>query len=192
MADSDNSTTLPFVTRRRKRQIVVFNHSVPAAKAGAHKASGCAEPDRAVAVARLWRDAQAKSLSLCRRQQRLETERMRAVHSSPLSASGAPAATLDHSEAEAARWQRIDSDPDYCQARDAEAQAAQVAEELLEKLARTPAQSLDGVTAKLDVVLREAKTHDAPSGFPWPQLRSALADLRRLKVEAEGGSSSEA
>lgn len=189
MADSDNTTTLPFVTRRRKRRIVVFNHSVPAAKAGARNVSAGAEPDLAVVVARLWRDAQAKSLSLCRRQQRLETEHMRAVHS--VSGSVAPAVTHDQTKADAALWQRIDGDPGYAQARDAEAQAAQVAEELLEKLARTSAQSLDGVIAKLDVVLREARTHDAPSAFPWPQLRSALADLRRLKVEAEGGSSSE-
>lgn len=190
MADSDNSTTLPFVTRRRKRRIVVFNHSVPVAKPPAGGAIECAEPDRAVAVARLWRDAQAKSLSLCRRQQRLETERMRAVHSSALSGSVAPTVTHDQTKADAALWQRIDGDLDYAQARAAEAQAAQVAEELLEKLARTPAQTPEGVIAKLDVVLREARTHDAPSAFPWPQLRSALADLRRLKVEAEGGSSS--
>ncbi|BCH21597.1 hypothetical protein [Mesorhizobium sp. L-8-3] len=168
----------------------MFNHSVPAAKAEAREAIERAEPERAIVVARLWRDAQARSLSLCRRQQRLETERMRAVRSSALSGSGAPAMTRDQAEAEAARWQRIDGDPDYAQAREAEAQAAQVAEELLEKLARTPAQSLEGVIAKLDVVLREAKTHDASSGFPWPQLRSALADLRRLKAEAEGGSPS--
>ncbi len=190
MADSDNTTTLPFVTRRRKRQIVVFNHSVPAETAPAGETIECAEPDRALVVARLWRDAQARSLSLCRRQQRLETERMRAVHSSAWTGSVAPSPTLDQVAVQAARRQ-WDGDLGYAEARDAEAQAARVAEELLEKLARTPAQSLEGIIAKLDVVLREARTHDAPSAFPWPQLRSALADLRRLKVEADGCSPSE-
>lgn len=190
MADSDNTTTLPFVTRRRKRRIVVFNRSVPAEKALASEASDAAELDHAVAVARSWRNAQARALSLCRRQQRLETERMRAVHSFPSSEPIAPATTLGQAKAQAARWQQVDSDQAYSQAKHAEEQAALVAEQLLEKLARTPAQSLDGVIAKLDVVLREGRTHDASSDFPWMQLRSVLADLKRMSAEPERGSPS--
>ncbi|MGO4831127.1 hypothetical protein AB4144_02345 [Rhizobiaceae sp. 2RAB30] len=153
----------------------------------------CADPDPVIAAARLWRDAQARSLSLCRRQQRLETELMRAIHSSPSPGSAAPAAPLDWSKLQVARLQQVDHDFAYSQAKDAEEQAAKIAEQLLEKLARTPAQSLDGVIAKLSVVLREARTHDALSDFfPWTHLRSVLGDLRRLSAEAESGSPSQA
>jgi hypothetical protein len=184
MADSDNTTTLPFVTRRRKKRIVVFNHSVPGGRAGARDVSEAGDP--AIAAARLWRGAQARTLTLCRRQQRLETTLMRAV-GSPLAAGAA-----NEAEARAARWRHMDRELGYSRAKNAEERAAQVAEQLLEKLARTPAQSIGGVIAKLDVVLREGRTHDPSSGFPWAQLRSVLADLRRLCAEAEHASPSQA
>jgi hypothetical protein len=184
MADSDNTTTLPFVTRRRKRRIVVFNRAVPGGKGEARGASGGSDP--AVAAARLWRDAQARSLALCRRQQRLETVLMRTV-GSPLAAGAA-----NEAEARSARWRQMDRELGYSQAKAAEEQAARVAEHLLEKLARIPAHSIAGVIAKLDVVLREARAHDQSSGFPGAQLRSVLADLKRLSAEAEHGSPSQA
>jgi crotonobetainyl-CoA:carnitine CoA-transferase CaiB-like acyl-CoA transferase len=138
MADSDNTTTLPFVTRRRKRRIVVFNHAVPGAKAEARDATEVGDP--AVATARLWRDAQARSMTLCRRQQRLETALMRSV-GSPL------AAAANEAEARAARWRKMDRELGYSRTKRAEEQAAQVAEQLLETLARTPARFIEGVIA---------------------------------------------
>jgi hypothetical protein len=183
MADSDNTTTLPFVIRRRKRQIVVFNRDVPGRGTQVRDASEGSDP--AIAAARLWRDAQARSLTLCRRQQSLETTLMRTV-GSPL------AAAADDAEARAARWRQMDFDLGYSRTKDAEEEAAQVAEQLLEQLARTPARSIGGVIAKLDVVLREARTHDQSSDFPWAQLRSVLADLKRLSAEVGHGTPSQA
>ncbi|MBZ9815217.1 hypothetical protein [Mesorhizobium sp. CA7] len=58
------------------------------------------------------------------------------------------------------------------------------ADALLAELASTPAQSLTGVIAKLAVILREATDNTDIFEFPLPQIRSALADLRRLTHEA--------
>ncbi|TPI82041.1 hypothetical protein FJ423_10625 [Mesorhizobium sp. B2-8-9] len=57
---------------------------------------------------------------------------------------------------------------------------AEKADALLAELASTPAQSLKGVIAKLAVILREATDNTDLCEFPLPQIRSALADLRRL------------
>jgi hypothetical protein len=181
MADSDNTTTLPFVTRREKRRIVVFNHAVRDGNAEVGDLFEGGDP--AAAAARLWRDAQARSLKLCRRQQRLEATLMRSV-GSPHAAGAAHEA-----EARAARWRQMDRELGYSRAKDSEERAAKAAEQLLYKLARTPAGSIAGVIAKLDVVLRAARTHDQSSDFPWVQLRSVLADLRRLTAEAKHGPS---
>ncbi|MET3795005.1 hypothetical protein ABID37_005246, partial [Aquamicrobium terrae] len=68
----------------------------------------------------------------------------------------------------------------YSKAKAAEERFAGETARLLEELARTPAHSMGGVVAKLEVLLLESETGDAPSDFPWPHLRSVLADLRRL------------
>lgn len=172
MADSDNTTTLPFVTRRRKKRIVVFNPAVPAVSARMRGDS--AEADPAVALSLRWRAAQARSLVLCRRQQRLETMLMRRV--GPTIPEGAGTEAMAH----AARWRRMDNELGHSRAREAEERAARAAAKLFEELGATPARPLDGVVAKLDTVLREARTRDGESDLPWSALRFLLADLKRL------------
>lgn len=68
----------------------------------------------------------------------------------------------------------------YLDALKAEQDDAEKAEALLAEIAATPAQSLAGVVAKLAVVVREADDNSDLYEFPLPQIRSALADLRRL------------
>ncbi|TPI30907.1 hypothetical protein FJW07_29030 [Mesorhizobium sp. B3-1-9] len=65
-----------------------------------------------------------------------------------------------------------------------EENAADKADALLAEIAATPAQSFAGVIAKLAIVVREAKDNTDLFEFPLPQIRSALADLRRLTHDA--------
>lgn len=173
MADSDNTTTLPFVTRRRKTQDFVAM-DIRQDKPEPRNVPLASEPDPTVALAEIWRDAQARAMALCRRQQKLENRlaRRRGHRPSPAPDDAAPSANFRHGALHLA----------YSRMKDAEARAAEQAELLLEELARTPARSIDGIIAKLEVVLIESETVDARSDFPWPQLRSLLADMRALIV----------
>ena len=58
--------------------------------------------------------------------------------------------------------------------------AHQRAEAVAEPLLKAPARSLAGVAAKLTLILELGQPSPQEQEFPWPQLRSALADLRRL------------
>lgn len=164
MADSDNSISLPFVTCGGKRD---FGAVAGGGSACAWTASGKDPPDPAVVLAEHWRDAHARTLALCRHQQRLETRISRKF--------GFPSEDLPQFK----RWEQADLELGYSKAKAAEERSARTAERLLEELARTPAQSIEGVIAKLTVVLMESEVGDAPSSFPWPQLRSVLSDLKR-------------
>jgi hypothetical protein len=74
----------------------------------------------------------------------------------------------------------------YIAARQVELDNVEKAAILLEKMANTPAVSMAGVVAKLAVVVREAEDNTDLSDFPLPQIRSALADLRKLADETIG------
>lgn len=168
MADSDNSTTLPFDTRWRKSDIIVAADGMPA---DAPKVCRTAATDPVVVLAEIWRNAHARTLALCRHQQRLESRIARKI--------GFPPSASSDNLPKAKRWQQADLELGYSKAKAAEERTAQAAERLLEEIARTPAQSIDGVIAKLEVVLLGSEIGDAPSSFPWPHLRSVLADLKR-------------
>jgi len=162
MADSDIITTLPFVRwRRRDGFDVAFAGVTVAAEAGEPFKAGAEDP--ATVLARVWRDAHKSTLALCRLQQRLET-RLRKTVIDPTCLSSHLAS----------------GNASYLQAKDAEGRAAEAEELLLEELARTPAQTIEGIVAKLEVVLLEGQISGAPSGFPWPHIRSVLDDLRRV------------
>lgn len=164
MADSDNSISLHFVTCERKRDFTPAASGMPVESPNI---PGDETPDPVIALTERWRDAHARTLALCRHQQRLETRISRKF--------GFPSKDLPQFK----RWKQADLELGYSKAKRAEERSAQTAERLLEQLARTPAQSLDGVIAKLDVILLEGGVSSSPLRFPWPQLRSALADLKR-------------
>lgn len=162
MADSDITTTLPFVTRWRKGEVVMVAGGRPA-PAEPCETGGYEAADPAIVLARVWREAHRSTLALCRLQQRLESR---------LAKAGRDPTSPPPSD--------TSGDLTYLQARDAEGRAADVEELLLEELARTPAETMNGVVAKLEVILLEGKISSSPSSFPWPQLRSVLEDLRRV------------
>jgi hypothetical protein len=210
MADSDNTTTLPFVTRRHVLAgpaiapvALALEQSAPT---GDSLATDTA-PDPALALWRKWETAHRLTERLCRRQQRLETRLMRTVgpprvtvrlpagedvilHSfaeldEVLGKGPGMAALREKAEGEfaahQARWDAAAEESGYTAALQAEQEAGDRAQDLLEKLATTPAMTLAGVAGKLDAVLREGKTwEEEDSEFPWPQIRSALGDLVRM------------
>ncbi|MER9925750.1 hypothetical protein NKJ84_23090 [Mesorhizobium sp. M0048] len=185
MADSDNSTSLPSVIRRR-----LFR----------------ATTDAAVEVWREWQAAHEETDRLSREQQRLERKLVDEVgfpkvlprlsvdrtatppsHEAlrdvlcvgsvdPTVSAKAEADLAAHQ----ARWDACDRAIGYSDTLRAESEAADRAQALLEDLSKTPAISLAGVAAKLDAILREGQPSKGDAEFPWPQIRSVLEDIGRI------------
>ncbi|MFH1795557.1 MAG: hypothetical protein ABIF45_13760 [Pseudomonadota bacterium] len=130
--------------------------------------------DPALALSLAWIEAHAAMAEQCLRQQRLETELLERRRSSAI-VDGKPAGRAGG---------RGGTRRAYAEAKAAEARAAVREQELLERLARTPAHSLAGIAAKLSVIVTEAEDNTDLTDFPVPQLRSALEDLRRLMERA--------
>ena len=205
MADSDITTSLPFVTRGRK--------GGTAAVAGERisgsvqeSGEGGAEPDPALALTRAWIEAHGRTLALCRRQQKLETQLVDSV--------GFPSATVALPDGDTftvssledladfvgdkpvdeitrtraaaeladrwARWRARDIELGYSATKEAEQRAAEAEQRLLDELPETAAHSIDGVISKLAVILRECEDNGDASGFPLPHIRSVLGDLKRI------------
>lgn len=208
MADSDNSMTLPFVTRRRVlaggmiTTALVLEKSALAGNAVATSMP----PDQALMLWWEWETAHTLTERLCRTQQRLETRLVESVgfpcvtvrlpesgdvtiHSiealNEVLGKGPDMAAL-RKKAEAdfashqARWDAAAEEGGYTPALRAEREAGDRAEDLLEAFSTTPATTLAGVAGKLDAVLREGEAWEECSEFPWPQIRSALSDLARI------------
>ncbi len=206
MADSDNSMTLPFVTRRR-----VLAGTVMATTAWTVEGNAFAgdagrtnvSSDPALALWREWQTAHKLTEQLCRMQQRLETRLLESVgfpcatvhlpagedvmvHSiaalNEVLAKGPEMAALrERAEfdfaAHQSRWDAAAEEIGYTAALRAEREAGDRAEDLLEMFSTTSATTLAGVAGKLDAVLREGEAWEECSEFPWPQIRSALSDL---------------
>jgi hypothetical protein len=209
MGDSDNSMTLPFVTRRRvlaggmiTSTALVLEKSALADDAAATSMP----PDPALALWREWETAHTLTERLCRRQQRLETRLVESVgfpsvtvrlpegedvtvHSiealnEVLGKGPDMAALREKAEADfaahQARWDAAAEETGYTAALRAECEAGDRAEDLLEAFSTMTATTFAGVAGKLDAVLREGEAWEECSEFPWPQIRSALGDLVRI------------
>jgi hypothetical protein len=205
MADSDITTTLPFVTLGRKGGIAaVAGERISGSVQESGK--GGAEPDPALALTRAWIEAHGRTLALCRRQQKLETQLVDSV--------GFPSATVALPDGDAftvssledladfvgdkpvdeitrtkvaaeladrwALWRERDIELGYSAAKEAEQCAAETEQRLLDELPETAAHSIAGVIGKLTVILRECEDNGDPSGFPLPHIRSVLGDLVRI------------
>ncbi|QCL97487.1 hypothetical protein CFBP7129_15795 [Agrobacterium tumefaciens] len=207
MADSDNSTTLPYVTRRKllTGSAIAVGAWNSDAFAG-HKITGTASADPVLTLWHQWRDAHGLTERLRRRQQGLERQLAETVgfpfaiiplpDGDPVAAYSREAiddvfrftpeetAACAKAEAEFAahqlRWDRADQEIGYSAAVQAEREAGDRAEDLLDAMAATSATTLAGVAAKLDAILREGNIFEDGSEFPWPQIRSVLDDLARM------------
>jgi hypothetical protein len=209
VTDSDNTTTLPLVTRRR---VLVGTMAATTAWTLAGNAfAGDAgrtsvPPDPALALWREWETAHKLIERLCLRQRRLETRLVSSVgipcvtvrlpgggevtvHSiealNEVLGKGPDIAAL-RARAEAefaahqARWDAAADETGYTAALRAERKAGDQAQDLLEAFSTIPATTLAGVAGKLDAVLREGEAWEECSEFPWPQIHSALSDLVRI------------
>ncbi len=165
MADSDNSTTVPAVATGRKRWTVTT-----ASSADREAPHSTTLSDRAVSLAQAWTEAHAATAAHCLKQQQLETA---------LLERGSSAEVVDrHPAGRAGGRQGLRRA--YADAKAAEALAGAREQELLERLAHTPALSLAGIAAKLSVIAIEAEDNTDLFDFPVSHVRSALQDLQRL------------
>lgn len=207
MADSDNSTTLPFVTRRKMLMGTAAAIGTLGSSAFAGNGMvGRTSPDPVVTLWHQWRDAHCLTERLRCQQQGLERQLVEAV--------GFPFTTIQLSDGECVtaysreairdvlylspdeiaacaraeaglaahrlRWDRADREIGYSATVQAERDAGDRAADLIDAMAVTAATTLVGVAAKLDAVLREGNIFEDGSEFPWPQIRSALDDIVRI------------
>ena len=163
--------------------------------------------DPALLLWQEWKAAALETQALCRKQQRLETQLVRAVEfprtDIDLAENGEkvtvysfeeidelfgfdPEAAEMRAEAEdrfaahQARWDAADQELGYSAAKREEEKAADRQQDMLDRLMATQATSLAGVAGKLDAVLLEGEPSEECIEFPWPQMRSALCDLVKI------------
>jgi hypothetical protein len=157
MADSDNTTTLPFVIGRQgDKQNVAERQAM----------------DPASGLWSEWQKARYVSLLLCRVQQRLEA-RMMANTGIPVLTSGESASWLMSATAS-------EASAEYAVAREAEVFAVTEALKSQDAIPSVAALSLAGIVAKLDMIVGADRDIDDPTDFPWPHIASVLRDLKAL------------
>ncbi|MDT3381169.1 hypothetical protein RNI52_27835 [Labrys neptuniae] len=210
MADSDHSTSLSFVTRRRLlagTAIAALTWPFQAKAQEAELQAGHDSPDPALLAWREWKTAALRTEALCHKQQRLETKLVREIGfprttlrlpgsgetleffspedieaicgSAPEMADLCTKAKAELAEHQA-RWDVVDEQIGYSATKQAEVEAGEREQELVEALTATPATSLAGVAGKLDMIFHEGTIWEDDTEFPQPQIRSALRDLIRL------------
>lgn len=176
MADSDNSTTLRSVTRRRL-MIGAAAASVArpsGAAAGENMSPNSPQEDPSLRLCEQWREAHSNTTALCRKQQVLETQLIRTI--------GFPArdrAVVDPT-ANQARWDAVDDQIGYSKMDGMIRQSEAAEQAILGNLLLSPATTIQGVLAKLSVILCEAEHREDPNDFPWPHIRALRNDLTRL------------
>lgn len=169
MADSDNSRTLPRVTQGDLHSFV--SASFPTHPGLADRLTGPLDihnDDLAFAIWEQWCAARHRLIESCVRQQGLEQRLFEMV--------GMPSDTPE-------AWKAADQEIGYSAAVREEERAAAMEGEMAERLWDTPAESIVGASLKLDAMLARWQPSASSDEYPWPQLRSVIADL--LKIDAE-------
>jgi hypothetical protein len=173
MADSESSTSRPAVTRNPALLSAVtaaLRQKIPD-----RRSEMATTIDSAISRWKAWSAAHARTTELCRKQQRLETQLFQMAKPAPI-ANAANSCT---------RWDDADKAVGYSAAKREEEQAAAEEQKLAAALWAAPAESTLGVCAKLAAIIEHGQwTQDCPE-FPWPQLRSALADLFQIGQSTE-------
>lgn len=169
MADSDNSRTLPPVTREDFHSFVAASlTTLPENLASIRALPDICDDDPALEAWREWQTARESLLESSLRQQRLEAKLLSMV--------GAPGESPE-------AWEAADREVGYSVALEAERHASIVENDVAETLWDTPAQSIAGVTAKLHAMVSRWQPSITSNEYPWPQIRSVITDL--LNIDAE-------
>ena len=161
MADSDNTTSLPVVTRTDDVAHPVSNVSSGLLVA-LTKAVTC-EP--AAELALKWMKAHAETQALCIRQQ--ELDKLLSEQCDKLRDND----DLRRNHAAALRAENL---------------AAISEQEFLDSLPEIPAQTMGGVIGKLTMILGELEDNTDATDFPGPHISSVLDDLKRIAGQAVG------
>ncbi|TIS45766.1 hypothetical protein [Mesorhizobium sp.] len=203
MADSDHSTTLSSVTRRLlMAQIVAVGGLWPlGARARENISVKGRQGDPARRLCESWHEVHSSTVALCQKQQQLETylvktvgfpcAKMRLRDGGERTVNSVESLDKLYSPENEVAWGRALADLAAHQARwdaaDAEIgfsrtdeliQRSEAAEQaLLDELPLSPACSVEGVLAKLLVILRYGEHWEDPDDFPWRHIRSVLDDL---------------
>ena len=210
MADSDHSTSLSFVTRRRLLMgtaVATLAWPIQGEAQAEEALAECNAPDPALLAWQQWKTVALRTEALCHKQQRLETKLVREIGfprtTLRLPGSGETLEFFSPEDIEAicgsapdtadlcakakgelaehqARWDVIDEQIGYSATKQAEVEASEREQELVEALTTTPAISLAGIAGKLDMIFHEGTIWEDDTEFPQPQIRSALRDLIRL------------
>lgn len=209
MDDSDNSRTLPVVTRRRLLSSSATWLAALVANIDAALLPENGRPDGGDPTLMLWQEWRAahdQVEKFCRRQQRLETALIQAVGfphvdiAVPDQDCIVAAFTVEeidrrfgdapeNSEAKVrakvtlaeqqAVWDAMDETVGYSRAKQAEEEAFVLRGERLNDLFVQPAYSIAGAAAKLHAVLAMGEDSSGDE-FPWPQIRATMMDLLRV------------
>ncbi|OLP55808.1 hypothetical protein BJF92_09265 [Rhizobium rhizosphaerae] len=210
MADSDSSRTLPSVTRRTLLQMATTTLAarVTAMQPARDRedASACKQ-DPALVLWRDWQAANRKARALGRWQARLESRLVDAVgfpqielslggRTKPMIVStkteiehwlgGEPESAIRRQRAIselAARqkaWTEMDQRLEYSRAQNAEREALEDEEDLLETFWMTRARTCAGAAGKLHAMLTTGEPREGSEEFPWPQIRIVLEDLLHI------------
>ncbi len=166
MADSDNSRTLPSVTRGDLHSFVAA--SLPTNPGLAERLttpSDIRNDDLAFTIWREWCAARQRLIESCLRQQGLE-RRMFATVGSPSQASET--------------WDSTAEEVGYREAVREEERAFSIEDDIAATLWNTPAQTLAGATGKLHAVITKGQPSVASEEYPWPQIRSIISDLAKI------------
>ena len=208
MADSEISMSLSRPSRRdllSAALATVGGSSFNSSAAAAPQDGGTT--DAAIGAWKGWRAAHRRTLSLCRKQQRLESELAQTVGfpQAVLAADELPSpmriASLRQFDQLAAdlpslcswraeiaealrahqqRWDDADRVIGYSVARQQEEAASDEEERLIAGLFAADASSLAGLSAKLDVLIAVGADGAEGRHFPWPELRRIRRDVARL------------
>jgi hypothetical protein len=157
MADSDNTTTLPFVIGRQRDEL-----ERPAPET----------TDFALRLWSEWQGARYASLLLCRVQQRLETRMIANTGIQVLTAGEPMPRQLSVST--------VALDSGHLIACEAEVFAMTEALKLQDSIPEVAATSLIGVIAKLEMIVGADRDIGDPTDFPWPHIASVLRDLKAI------------
>ncbi|KAB1108990.1 hypothetical protein F4V89_28485 [Neorhizobium galegae] len=207
MDDSDNSRTLPVVTRRTLLSSSAAWLAAQGADVNASLHPENRRPDGGDPTLILWREwraAHEQVEKFCRKQQRLETALIAAVGfphvdtAVPNQGCVVAAFTMEEIDrrfedapesAEAkmrakavlaqrqAAWDELDERTGYSRAKQAEEEAFVLRAERLNELCAQPARSVAGAAAKLNAVLLMAEEDGPCDEFPWPQIQAVMAHL---------------
>ncbi|HEV2506819.1 MAG TPA: hypothetical protein VGV39_27345 [Mesorhizobium sp.] len=208
MADSDNSTTLPTVTHRRSmaaaaRTTRPFDVSTPQSQSSEASHEGLT-----LHLCEAWQEAHNHTLALCRKHGALEAELVRVIgfpstrpslnngsdrqlHSvdnlpdvGPTEGEAIRDQAIVEPDEHQARWDAMDDQIGYSRMDSLIRQSEATERALLADILLSPASTMDGMLAKLSVLLAEAENRDDPEDFPWPHIRALRNDLTRLNGAA--------